>query len=280
MASLLTVVHPWKSPNHCRATYMTSFSTSFSTAGHAFATCWGDVTARLNRLPFVRGVELNGQHIQSVPGGDADSPEQAEQSNHGWLAVAKGQEEAADARDHTGARWRCKKKKKMRGRKRSAYKERRKMWLFFFQWKYLNTGKKILGSVIFQDQDQWRTLEKMFSLFTILTISSATYRLPLRILCSSFFFYHCNCIISAFFKWADRDSLSEPSITGFWLWHECVWRCLYKEDLTSPAREHLTFIALNARSQSRSPQSPVVCKCRRRHFQLVSNIKYSTYLQT
>ncbi len=59
-----------------------------------------------NSLPLVRGVELDSQHIQRVPGGDADSPEQAEQSDHGWLAVAKGQEETADARNHTGARWR------------------------------------------------------------------------------------------------------------------------------------------------------------------------------
>lgn len=60
----------------------------------------------LNRLPLVGWVELDGQHIQCVPGSDADSPEQAEQSNHGRFAVAKGQEETADAGDHTGARWR------------------------------------------------------------------------------------------------------------------------------------------------------------------------------
>ena len=55
--------------------------------------------------PLVRGVELHGEHVQGVPGGDADAPEQAEQSDHGRLAVTEGQEEAADAGDHTGAGW-------------------------------------------------------------------------------------------------------------------------------------------------------------------------------
>lgn len=54
--------------------------------------------------PLVGGVELHGQHIQGVPGGDADPPKQAEQSNHSGLAVAEGQEETADAGDHTRAR--------------------------------------------------------------------------------------------------------------------------------------------------------------------------------
>lgn len=57
-------------------------------------------------LPLVRGVELHRQHVQGVPGGDADAPEQTEQSDHGRLAVAERQEETADTRDHTGARWR------------------------------------------------------------------------------------------------------------------------------------------------------------------------------
>lgn len=56
--------------------------------------------------PLVRGVELDGQHIQGVPGGDADAAEQAEQGDHGRLAVPKGQEETADAGDDTGAGWR------------------------------------------------------------------------------------------------------------------------------------------------------------------------------
>lgn len=54
--------------------------------------------------PLVGGVELHSQHIQGVPGGNADPPKQAEQSDHSRLAVAKGQEETADAGDHTGAR--------------------------------------------------------------------------------------------------------------------------------------------------------------------------------
>lgn len=58
------------------------------------------------RLPLIRGVELHRQHVQGVPGGDADASKQAEQSNHGRLAVAEGQEETADAGDDAGARWR------------------------------------------------------------------------------------------------------------------------------------------------------------------------------
>lgn len=62
-----------------------------------------------NNLPLIRGVKLHRQHVQGIPGGDADSPKQAQQSNHGGLAVAKGQEETADAGDNTGARWRRRK---------------------------------------------------------------------------------------------------------------------------------------------------------------------------
>lgn len=58
------------------------------------------------RLPLIRGVKLHRQHVQGIPGGDADSSKQAEQSNHGRLAVAKGQEETADAGDDAGAGWR------------------------------------------------------------------------------------------------------------------------------------------------------------------------------
>lgn len=68
--------------------------------------CQADFRACLSGLPLVGWVELHGQHVQCIPGSDADSPEQAEQSNHGRFTVAKGQEETADAGDHTGARWR------------------------------------------------------------------------------------------------------------------------------------------------------------------------------
>lgn len=41
------------------------------------------LAACVAHLPLVGGVELHGQHIQGVPGGDADPPEQAEQGDHG-----------------------------------------------------------------------------------------------------------------------------------------------------------------------------------------------------
>lgn len=67
--------------------------------------CRADSSRCLSDPPLVRGVELDGQHVQGVPGGDADAAEQAEQSDHGRLAVTKGQEEAADAGDDAGAGW-------------------------------------------------------------------------------------------------------------------------------------------------------------------------------
>lgn len=85
-------------------------------------------TARASCLPLVRGVELDGQHVQSVPGSNADSPEQAEQSNHGRLAVAEGQEETADARDDTGARWRWTKGEKDTRKDRVTYEDGREIF--------------------------------------------------------------------------------------------------------------------------------------------------------
>lgn len=58
----------------------------------------------LDYLPLVRGIELDGQHVQGIPGGDANSSKQAEQGNHSWFAVAKRKEETADARYHAWAR--------------------------------------------------------------------------------------------------------------------------------------------------------------------------------
>lgn len=57
-------------------------------------------------LPFIRGVELHRDHVQGVPRGDADAPEQAQEGNHPRFAVSKHQEEAADAGYDTGSRWR------------------------------------------------------------------------------------------------------------------------------------------------------------------------------
>lgn len=68
-----------------------------------------DASAAPHGLPLIRGVKLHRQHVQGIPGGDADSSKQAQQRNHGWLAVAKGQEEAADAGDNAGAGWRSRK---------------------------------------------------------------------------------------------------------------------------------------------------------------------------
>lgn len=57
-------------------------------------------------LPFIRGVELHGDDIQGVPGGDADAPKQTQEGDHSRFAVSKHQEEAADAGYDTGSRWR------------------------------------------------------------------------------------------------------------------------------------------------------------------------------
>lgn len=58
------------------------------------------------QLPFIRGVELHGDHVQGVPGGDADAPEQTQEGNHPRFTVSEHQEEAADAGYDTGSRWR------------------------------------------------------------------------------------------------------------------------------------------------------------------------------
>lgn len=55
-------------------------------------------------LPFVRRIELYCEHIQGIPGGDANAAKETEQGDHGRLAVSKGQEETADTGDHAGAR--------------------------------------------------------------------------------------------------------------------------------------------------------------------------------
>lgn len=57
-------------------------------------------------LPFIWGVELHCYHIQGVPRGDANASKQAQECDHPRLAVAKHQEETADTRYDTGARWR------------------------------------------------------------------------------------------------------------------------------------------------------------------------------
>lgn len=74
-----------------------------------------DAPAGPRGLPLIGGVKLHRQHIQGVPGGDADSPKQAQQSDHGWLAVAEGQEETADAGDDAGAGWRREKEREETG---------------------------------------------------------------------------------------------------------------------------------------------------------------------
>lgn len=101
MISPHRAVHPSHPTNPYGATFMMSSSTT-----DPVPPCQGELRVNLWFLPLVRRVKLHRQHVQGVPGGDADSPKQAEQSNHGGLAVAKGQEETADARNHTGARWR------------------------------------------------------------------------------------------------------------------------------------------------------------------------------
>ena len=55
--------------------------------------------------PFVWRVELHGEHVQGIPGGDADAPEQTQEGDHPWLVAAEHQEEAADAWYDAGARW-------------------------------------------------------------------------------------------------------------------------------------------------------------------------------
>lgn len=57
-------------------------------------------------LPFIRGVELHRDHVQGVPRGDADAPEQTQEGNHPRFAVSEHQEEAADAGYDAGSRWR------------------------------------------------------------------------------------------------------------------------------------------------------------------------------
>lgn len=53
--------------------------------------------------PFIWGVELHRDHVQGVPRGDADTSKQAQEGNHPRLAVAKHQEETANAGNYTGA---------------------------------------------------------------------------------------------------------------------------------------------------------------------------------
>lgn len=53
--------------------------------------------------PSVRRVQLSGDHIQRVPGGDAEAVVEAEHEDHHRLAGSEPQEEAADARQHHGA---------------------------------------------------------------------------------------------------------------------------------------------------------------------------------
>lgn len=55
-------------------------------------------------LPFIRRVELNGDDIKGVPGGDAYAAEETKEGDHARLVVAEHQEEAADARNDAGTR--------------------------------------------------------------------------------------------------------------------------------------------------------------------------------
>lgn len=104
MISPHNVIHPCKPANQGRASPVTALNTSCSTI--MSSQCQGDFRACLYFLPLVGGVELHRQHIQGVPGSDADPPKQAEEGNHGRLAVTEGQEETADTGDDAGARWR------------------------------------------------------------------------------------------------------------------------------------------------------------------------------
>lgn len=54
-------------------------------------------------LPLIRWVQFYREYVQGTPWRNADPPEQAEQGDHGRLAVPERQEETADAGDNAGA---------------------------------------------------------------------------------------------------------------------------------------------------------------------------------
>lgn len=56
------------------------------------------------QLPFVRGIELHCDHIQGVPGCNADATKQTQEGDHPWLTVAKHEEETTDTGNDAGSR--------------------------------------------------------------------------------------------------------------------------------------------------------------------------------
>lgn len=63
--------------------------------------CKSEILTRC-RPPVCR-VQLGGDHIQRVPGGDTEAVVETEHEDHHRLAGAEPKEEAADARQHHGA---------------------------------------------------------------------------------------------------------------------------------------------------------------------------------